>query len=257
MHNGREATNQRRALETPQRNHFFHGKMMDVYHFDLETTYLNVQRRRLTRMIAGWGVVCGLNVEPGRERNSITLTPGLAIDGWGREIVVPQQTRPISVPQWRIDEAVEMVDNRCAEACVQVVLCYRECYAEPAPVLAGDCNSPDPCAPGAVREQYEIEFRSGCAPPRAADCEESQIVSGGRLDYEALVNWISDTRTCRWTAEPCIPLANLGIWENDGRYQLDPNGIDIAIRPIVYTNAVLAEILRCLLQRGTRHYDQD
>jgi hypothetical protein len=139
------------------------------------------------------------------------------------------------------------------------MLCYHECLSDPTPVLAGDCNDPDPCAPGAVREQYKIVFAPGCARPRRTDCREPSLISGGRLDYGALVRWISVTRDCgRLPADPCIPLANLIVGETEtGQYRCDPERIDITVRSIVYTNRLLAELIQCLLQMDARQSDDE
>ena len=47
---------------SPVRNRYFYGKLLDVFHFDLEQTYLNTKRWTLNRLITGYGVVYGLNV---------------------------------------------------------------------------------------------------------------------------------------------------------------------------------------------------
>ena len=86
------------ALAAFVRNRYFYGKLLDVYHFDLESNYLNGKRRLLNRMVSGYGVVCGLDVQRGPSRDSIVITPGLALDKWGNEIVVPKRTDAIPLP---------------------------------------------------------------------------------------------------------------------------------------------------------------
>ena len=64
-------------LQAPKRNHYFHGKLLDVYHFELETAYLNFKRRMLNRLVTGYGVVCGLNVKAHPHcEDAITVCPG-------------------------------------------------------------------------------------------------------------------------------------------------------------------------------------
>ena len=43
----------------------------------------------LNRLGLGFGVLCGLGVEPASNGTSVIIEPGVAIDGLGREIVVP------------------------------------------------------------------------------------------------------------------------------------------------------------------------
>src|SRR5512134_2980467 len=92
------ANGARGHVETPTRNNYFYGKLLDVHHFELETSYFNQKRWLLNRLVSGFGVVCGLDVQPG-PGDTIVVTPGVALDKWGREIVVPRATRPIPFPK--------------------------------------------------------------------------------------------------------------------------------------------------------------
>src|SRR4051812_17359731 len=77
------------------RNHFYHGKLMDAYHFELETDYLNAKRWLNNRLIAGSGVVCGLDVRPApNDEEAVIVTSGMAIDRYGREILVTADSLP-------------------------------------------------------------------------------------------------------------------------------------------------------------------
>ena len=49
-------------LRTPARNHYFYGKLLDVFHFQMEQTYFNRKRWLLNRLGLGSGVLCGLEV---------------------------------------------------------------------------------------------------------------------------------------------------------------------------------------------------
>jgi hypothetical protein len=85
-------------LQAPVRNHYFYGKLLDVHHFEMETQYHNAKRWLLNRLVTGYGVVCGLNIEPGAEIDQIFIAPGVAIDKWGREVIVEQRVGPITIP---------------------------------------------------------------------------------------------------------------------------------------------------------------
>jgi hypothetical protein len=50
-------------LTAPARNNYFYGKLLDVFHFQMEQTYLNRQRWLGNRLGVGTGVLCGLEVE--------------------------------------------------------------------------------------------------------------------------------------------------------------------------------------------------
>ena len=57
----------------PVRNRYFYGKLLDVAQFDVEQSYLNGKRWLLNRLVSGWGVICGLNVQLGPDNQSIVV----------------------------------------------------------------------------------------------------------------------------------------------------------------------------------------
>jgi hypothetical protein len=256
MHATEQLTISHHGLKQFARNRYFFGKMLDEFHFRLETDYHNGKRSLINRAVLGYGVVCGLDVIPAEdERDAIIVTPGFAIDKWGREIIVPEATPPIQIPPDVIAKArkegeeTESYAQRQEKhhkdedgACVQVMICYNECETDPTPVLAGDCHSAELCAPGAIQEGYRIKFTPWCERPNNDQCQIPHIVSEGRIDYEALVKWVTRERDCLTTPkDPCIRLAHLHL--SDGGHHCDPDEIDITVRPIVYTNDLLFDIL--------------
>ena len=66
-------------LQTAVRNRYFYMKLLDVYHFELETNYLNDKRWLLNRLVFGYGVVCGLDVKCGPDDNTIIVTQVLPL----------------------------------------------------------------------------------------------------------------------------------------------------------------------------------
>jgi len=44
------------SVKTFVRNRYFYGKLLDVFHFELEQNYLNAKRWLLTRLVTGYGV---------------------------------------------------------------------------------------------------------------------------------------------------------------------------------------------------------
>lgn len=235
-------------LKTPIRNRFFYGKLMDELHFKLETDYVNAKRWLLNRLISGYGVVCGLNVQRTDHGSGIKITAGMALDKWGREIIVPNDTASISLPAEIIREAVGETEKEQAveEVFIHVLLCYCEREANPAPILAGDCQDAGACAPGLIKEGYEIIFREGEAPAVSIECHIPDVISRGEIDYDTLVRWVSGGCP-EFPADPCIPLANIRVAHPQDEQRCHPNEIDITVRPIVYTNDLLFELLLSLL----------
>ena len=249
-----------RGLKSPVRNRYFHGKLLDVYHFELESDYMNAKRHLLNRLVSGYGVVCGLDVKCEPDDRHVVVEPGVAIDKWGREIVVPERTRPIAIPEHLLvaegGETQGYQKQKAGypkgeerpeddEGAFRVMLCYHECDSDPTPVMAGDCGTVDECAAGSIRERYRITFKEGPAPPIRLHCRIPDLFYGDRLDYEALARHV--TEGCpEPPADPCIPLANL----RPGDDGCDRDRIDTTIRPVVYSNDLLLEIILSLLEEG-------
>lgn len=287
------------GLTTPRRNRFFHGKMMDVYQFEMETGYGIAMRRTLNRLVSGYGVLCGLDVVPGDDPCSVRITPGAAIDGWGREIIVPTESQSVPIPAALVDRVCGRdgcddgdgngggggnggngTDGKTDDGasgktedgasgktedgprqsspsssqprdgndggCVTVLLCYHECETDPVAVLAGDCSTSTPCAPSSIREQYRIDFEAGCTDPLEISCRFPDVLRRGELDYGALARWV--TQECTYASNPCIPLANLRVDCRDGG--CDINNIDIEIRPVVYGNDIILDILSRIVEES-------
>jgi hypothetical protein len=221
---------------------------------------------------------------------SIVVTPGVALDGWGREILVPTESSSVPIPAGLVDRVCGR-DEPCddeepvvtkggsdsgdepeeqrpsnpeqrqpperhgdhddererKDACVTVVLCYHECESDPVAVLAGDCATSAPCAPGSIREQYRIAFEPGCTDPVEVSCRFPDILTRGEIEYGALARWV--TQECPAPPEnPCIPLANLRLDCRGGGCNIDE--IDIEIRPIVFGNDIVFDTLTRIVDEG-------
>ncbi len=91
-----------------ERNNYYYGKLLTVRDYEDEQCYFNEKRWLINRMVNGWGVVCGLDVEripiskgPCEEikydETKVLVKPGLAIDCCGREILVCKDVE-VSLP---------------------------------------------------------------------------------------------------------------------------------------------------------------
>ncbi len=249
----------KKVFQTPVRNNYFFGKLLDVYHFQLETDYFNAKRNLINRLVSGYGVVCGLNVQPGPDGKQVVVAPGFAIDKWGREILVPEKTAPIPIPDRLLPRpknnglAAAAPNGRPSytgeedeDPVVRVLLCYHECESDPTPVLGGDCGTVEECAPGTIRERYRILIKEGPAPPIRLNCRIPDLFYGGKLDYEALAKHVS-AGCPSLPADPCIPLANIRLSRRGPGHCCDPERIDITVRPVVYAYDLLFEIILSLL----------
>jgi len=249
-------------LRAPVRNNYFYGKLLDVFHLEMEQEYFNAKRRLLNRLVTGPGVVCGLKVELTDDEKGVVVLPGLAIDRCGREIIVGTRSAHYPLPELppyeSPDQSAQGPRGRegdrykhqeehdyCEIPFAHVVLCYHECKTDPVPALASDCESEAWCASGSIREQYAIEIREGFAPVREYEFPQN-IVYGGKINYGALVDLV--TSSCRDLPDDCcIPLANIELRESDNGWQPE---LDSRVCPIVYTNRLLYQLIKSLMGKS-------
>ncbi len=251
-------------LKTPVRNRYFYGKLLDVMHLEMEQDYFNSKRALINRLVIGPGVVCGLDVELSEDNNSVIVLPGIAIDRCGREIVVTKPSQPVDLPphprhpsenggyqqqqQGKYEPRKYEHHDYCEEEYAHVVLCYHECESDPVRAAAGDCESVALCVAGSVREQFEVTVREGFAPERRSNFPD--VIEGRRISYAAIVDYV--TRSCRALPDDCcVPLANIRLKYTDDGWEPE---VDINIRPIVYNNRLLFDLIQSLVSKEEAEY---
>lgn len=239
-------------LRTFVRNRYFYGKLLDVHHFDAEQRYFNQKRWLLNRMISGAGVVCGLDVALTEGRDKLFVEPGFALDRAGHEVVVPSRSKlyplpelpPPPSPAERGGSEAKEGKDRCDDddsVFYHVCIAWQECLSDPELVRVGSACGEETatCSPGTIRERYEVLLREGRASKPEWWCDLPEAISSGRLNYDALARFV--TKACpSIPKEPCIPLANLEFRPDGESWTVK---VDITVRPIVYTNELLFELL--------------
>src|SRR5690348_12830796 len=138
-----------------ERNRYFFGKLMDVAQFEKEQSYFRAQFALLNRLVIGSGVVCGLGVsaDPNQAGN-VLVSPGVAIDGLGRLIVVPD---PVSIDPAQPTDGKGQPQGPALDSGETIVcLAYAESCADPVAVLVSDCDNPGDCAASTIREGFRL-----------------------------------------------------------------------------------------------------
>lgn len=221
-----------------QRLRYFTGRHMTARDFRDEQAYHRTHRLLHNRMLHGWGVVCGLHVEPhpkqNCQRDHVNVSCGFALDCCGREIPVQKDVVPPPVP-WneRPHDHYEYVPLLCVEYC--------EAESEAVPVLYSEQNcDPQRRENSRIDESYRFNWhwilksalpefhwktnKGGC--PDAKDgspCPEDDCADGHGRRHCCLEP--------RCPPHHCVPLAYLKpsdgtIGEDDivmlGRPELDP-----------------------------------
>ena len=78
-------------LKAPTRNRYFSGSLLTARDLQKEQSYFRAKLRMHNRALHGRGVVCGLGGSCAGSEDHIYVEPGMAIDGRGREIVIPER----------------------------------------------------------------------------------------------------------------------------------------------------------------------
>jgi hypothetical protein len=231
-----------KQLASATRNNYFYGKLLDVHHFQMEQKYFNRKRWMLNRLSLGSGVLCGLEVLLTEDGKHVGVRPGVAIDPLGREIVVPE---PVSAP---LAELLGQEEGNQEQA-ITLCLAYLECDVEPVPVLVGDCDTKESCAPSTIRERYRLFVTKGLPEePGGISEEQCRLIFPTTETDESFnrrqVACTTLSGACPVPSSECVVLATLSIDEN-GVPTLDA----CRYRTTVYTNATLFDMLLCLSDR--------
>jgi hypothetical protein len=133
-------------------------------------------------------------------------------------------------------------DGTCDDDYVHLVICYHECRTDPEPVLTIGCDEGERCAPGAIRESYELRLEPGRAPDVPVESIIPNVIKGNHVNYRALAEWVS--QPCEEPRDPCITLANIKRPAAGG--ELAATDIDISVRPLVYTLDLLWQLILSL-----------
>jgi hypothetical protein len=167
-----------------ERNRFFTGKYMTARDFRDEQSYFLSRHRLHQRALHGWGIVVGLDVchHPDPEcfkKGWLVVTPGIAVDSYGREIVL-HESRPIKLDalfphtvdcgcekehgRWREDLGVywpnsPLVPGEGSSPEFLLGIRYGEVCVEPVPVLYDDTHCGERTAPNRIREQPCFRYR--------------------------------------------------------------------------------------------------
>ncbi|ARS88996.1 hypothetical protein [Natrarchaeobaculum aegyptiacum] len=231
----REFSSAEGSLSQFTKNRFFKGKLMTPRIMEIDRSYHSKRLQTLNRYITGSGVVSGLDIEsfePTSDGIEITLTPGLALDAYGRPIVVEQMTTT-SLPDTSSDE-------------LHLFIQYDEVPVETVPVPDTDGAVEDDAVPNRVVETFELTYREN--PPETSAVTEtidlSELKSADR-DATSFAQELTNRhhedygRDSTSESDPAVYL---------GGYERTPDGswteiTDGAPRPYVYSHELLFSVL--------------
>jgi hypothetical protein len=228
-HSETTESNTRPAFDTPplRRLRYFHGQMLGARDFQREQDYFREKLKLRMRCLLGYGVVCGLFVEPVRphdddclpetseedgaegvghrhRRAKIRITPGLAVDCDGNEVVV---RGGCVVDLWKALPADERDENT-----VWVGIEYCERPVEPTRAVFNDgCADASDCEFGWTEESYAVRV-TGRKPPKDERCD----TCCSRCRHKVL--WLAKIRHVDWHEPVCEEQVHMNIRRPFGRY---------------------------------------
>ncbi|GEM_PF-1643302 len=138
-----------RQHAAPERNRYFHGKLMTARDMAAEQRYHRGLFTRHARSVTGYGVVEGLDasVEHVDGGLAVSLSPGYAIDCAGRPVVVPSETT-VEIP----NEEIPSGDR------LELRLVYDECVTETVPIPGSEDACERECAYNRIVETFDLEI---------------------------------------------------------------------------------------------------
>lgn len=221
-----------------ERNRFFPRKLMEVRHWQAEQAYHRRARELVTRLSTGTGVLCGLEVTL-TDAGTVVITSGVAVDGYGRLIVVPED---LEVDPSRLSGA-SATDEPVTDGAVTVSVCHRECGVDPVPLPSESCGDAIRTVPGMIRESYCVRVTPGVTERSGLPDGLCEATGSRELDAEARRALIDrlDPRGCA-CAEECVPLAGVTFVEGDRQ-------LSTAARTVIRSNRELLDLILCLADR--------
>jgi hypothetical protein len=193
--NAKTGCRQRECIETGflslERNNYFCGKLMVERDFWAEQSYHMGKQRLHNVYLHGWGTICCLKVDPHPlcPNLRVILRSGLAIDCWGREILV---AKDCEVELASYDKNGNGSGGKPAN--LYICISYKECETELVPVFLDECGCAERCAPNRIREDFDIQiltdddFETGELEEYLCDrmVSAKEVISGpGLVDLDA------------------------------------------------------------------------
>ncbi len=228
-------------LQTPTRNRYFYGKLLSTENLELEQQYFNRKRWLLNRLALGAGVLRGLDVVATTDGTRLRVTTGVALDGLGREIIVPGESQPVDPRALTDDRGLAAGARVEGAGTVTLWLAYRECDTSPERMLVADCDTPTGCAWGAIAERYAVLIRQGAAPAAPGPVFDLATLGQPGADTARVVAMAVTKASLAPPADPAVVLAEVALPGAGGSLS-----IDVSRRGVVPSNVLLRELLLAL-----------
>lgn len=235
-------------LKEFQRNYYYYGKLMTVRDFRDEQEYMVEKNRLINRALQGNGLLSGFKINtPGEPDNYIIheddkgnlaiiiVQGGIALDQWGNEIVVMDNTI-IKFPATDIDKALAQTTAQPPH--LYLYLKGSETFIEPVQAVTHSLACEETCRPNRVKETFTpaisaqppLLFKLGI--PAFTDPVKYRQALKIRIEAEAL--------TCPHNSEPGVFF--LALEKKEKTWSVDINESQL-YRFFLPHNQLLGEML--------------
>jgi hypothetical protein len=234
-------------LTALERINYRYGLLLDETRLRQEQHSTRRRSTLINQLLMGSGVVCGLGVTldetEAEDAGLVAIDRGCALDPSGNMILVPESVQVD--PHQLTDDEGNPLGDPLTEGVVEICLAYAEQLVDPVPLLIPDCTTPGASAPATIREGYRVLVRQAAdEPPPPAECSLGEFPLPAAEALHSLLCEHISTSCPEPAPAVCIPLARVMLPVDDAA------SIDLcASRPLVYSNALLYELILCLAER--------
>ncbi len=241
-----------------ERNNYYYGKLMTVRDFFQEQCYFNQKRWLINRMVGGWGVVCGLDVKrkpvdpndlsKGYCNDKVVVTPGLAIDCCGREILVCEEQTVALIPEECECYKEKKKPEQQEQGEKELVICleFYECKTEPINLPPIACDQKEKGEFNRIRDSFKIRVVPASEVDTDDPCKHlCPFEDKSKAVHEYLCEELKEG-CCECPERPCLLLAEVTVTPSEDPH--NPPTIEIdecSRRRIVYTNPLLYDLIDC------------
>jgi len=188
---------------------FFNGKILGAADLTATVDYPRNQMARHSRYVHSWGIVTGLELTA-----DYKVTVGIAIDGTGREVVVPAQ---VPLPPFDIAST-----GLPSATLYPVYLSGVDQAAAPSSSLTGACGS---AQSSSTTETYQITFGSPGSELAVAEQTPPAITDG--TDDGISGTWLILLGFVTWQSGNFTSVANTNPANNVGRQYVGVNAAQV------------------------------
>lgn len=255
---------------TFERNHYYYGKQLTVRDLLQEQCYFNQKRRLINRMVLGWGVICGLDVcWDEKAPFKFKITPGLALDCCGREILVCQDQNLELNPLEKFDEVCpKPTEQQDYQRDFVICLEYDECKTEPVEFPPAECDQQRPSEYNRIRDWFKLTIKSweeashkrpGESDICLSQFEQANLLRNNSVSCETAT--IHDRLCASLKAEcpeckcrACVVLAKITLKKKNGQEKskepMQSDSFEVTLdrcseRRLIYSNDLLYGLINC------------